>query len=298
MLRLMAVHAHPDDESSKGAATLARYAAEGVHVLVVTCTGGERGDIVNPRLGDPAALMADLPRVRRREMASARAILGVEHAWLGHIDSGMPSGRLPAGCFAAAAVPDAARPLVQLVRRFRPHVLITYDENGGYPHPDHVMCHRVSVHAYVTAGDLDHYPELGLAPWQPLKLYYSKAHNRARAAALHQAMRRAGRGPAYVWTEGAVRPDGEEFTTRVECADWFDTRDRALRAHSTQVDPHGFWFGVPNHVQRTAWPTEEYELAHSRVPVSLPEDDLFAGLRSGRLPGGRLPAADRGRMTA
>src|SRR5947208_6490197 len=102
----MAVHAHPDDESSKGGATLARYAAEGVEVMVVTCTGGERGDIVNPRLGDMAAVRADLPRIRRREMAAAREILRVRHAWLGFVDSGMPyGGRLPAGCFAATAVP-------------------------------------------------------------------------------------------------------------------------------------------------------------------------------------------------
>src|SRR5205823_1418751 len=127
--------------------------------------------------------------------------------------------------------------------------------------------------------DPDHYPDLGI-PWQPLKLYYSKAHSRTRAAALHRAMRLAGRGSVYIWTEGVVRPGGREFTTRVNCADWFGTRDRALKAHATQVDPHGFWFGVPNKIQRLAWPTEEYELAHPLVLTETPEDDLFAGLRA------------------
>ena len=279
-LRLMAVHAHPDDESSKGGATLARYAREGVEVMVVTCTGGERGDIINPYLYNDVSLLADLPRVRRREMAEAQRILGVAHRWLGFVDSGMPyGGRLPEGCFASTPVQVAARRLVAVVREFRPHVMTTYDETGGYPHPDHVMCHRVSVHAFDAAGDADLHRDLGPA-WQPLKLYYSRAHSRARAAALRQAMRDAGQRPAYIWTEGATRWDGREFTTRVTCADWFDVRDRALRAHATQVDPHGFWFGVPNHIQRAAWPTEEFELVRSLAPAVTLEDDLFAGVRT------------------
>lgn len=278
-LRLMAVHAHPDDESSKGAATLARYASEGVDVLVATCTGGERGDIVNPRLAGTVHLMKDLPEIRRREMAAAQEILGVGHRWLGFVDSGMPhGGRLPAGSFAATDLGAAAHPLVDLVRTFRPHVMTTYDESGGYPHPDHIMCHRISVHAFEAAGDPERYASLG-TPWQPLKLYYSRAHSRARAASLRDAMLRAGRSPAYVWSEGAARPNGREFTTRVVCDRWFDVRDRALRAHETQVDPHGFWFSVPTEVQRAAWPTEEYELARSFVDTAVPEDDLFAGVR-------------------
>jgi mycothiol S-conjugate amidase len=247
--------------------------------MVVTCTGGERGDIVNSYLANDARLLADLPRVRRREMAEAQRILGVGHRWLGFVDSGMPhGGRLPEGCFANMAVQVAAQPLIALLREFRPHVMTTYDESGGYPHPDHVMCHRVCVQAFDAAGDAGLHRDLGPA-WQPLKLYYSRAHSRARAAALHQAMSDAGHS-AYIWTEGATRPDGREFTTRVSCGDWFDVRDRALRAHATQVDPHGFWFGVPNHIQRAAWPTEEFELARSLVSTVTPEDDLFAGVRT------------------
>ena len=139
-LRLLAVHAHPDDESSKGAATMARYVSEGARVMVATFTGGERGDILNPRADTPEA-RADLTAVRRSEMAEAARILGVEHVWLGFVDSGLPEGDppppLPDGCFALQPVEDAARPLVALIREFRPHVVTTYDENGGYPHPDH-----------------------------------------------------------------------------------------------------------------------------------------------------------------
>jgi mycothiol S-conjugate amidase len=148
-LRMMAVHAHPDDESSKGAATCARYVDEGCEVLVVTCTGGERGDILNPRLqGDPEVLR-NMPEVRRREMAAAVEALGVQHTWLGFVDSGLPEGDplppLPEGCFALEPLETAAEPLVKVMREFRPHVVTTYDENGGYPHPDHIMCHKVTV---------------------------------------------------------------------------------------------------------------------------------------------------------
>jgi mycothiol S-conjugate amidase len=162
-LRMMAVHAHPDDESSKGAATMARYVSEGVDVLVVTLTGGERGSILNPAMDRPEVL-ADLANIRRAEMEEAERVLGVRHHWLGFVDSGLPEGDplppLPEGCFALQPLEVAAAPLVELVRRERPHVMVTYDENGGYPHPDHVMCHRVSVEAFDAAGDPDRYPGL------------------------------------------------------------------------------------------------------------------------------------------
>ena len=150
-LRLMAVHAHPDDESSKGAATTARYAAEGHRVLVVTLTGGELGDILNPAMDLPE-VHGRIAEVRRDEMAKAAEILGVEHTWLGYHDSGLPSGDplppLPEGCFALAPLEGPTERLVRVIREFRPHVMTTYDENGGYPHPDHIRCHEVSVAAY------------------------------------------------------------------------------------------------------------------------------------------------------
>jgi mycothiol S-conjugate amidase len=283
-LRLMHVHAHPDDESSKGAATTARYVAEGVEVLVVTCTGGERGSILNPNMDRPDVL-ANIAAIRRQEMASARRILGIRQEWLGFVDSGFPDGEppppLPDGCFGLQPVERAAAPLVGAMRTFRPHVVTTYDENGGYPHPDHVMCHSVTVAAFDAAGDADAYPDQG-DPWQPLKLYYHHAFNRERTQALHDEMLRRGLESPYADRLARWAPDrahDDRITTRVPCADYFPVRDRALLAHATQVDPEGSWFDVPLDVHQKAWPTEDYELARSLVEAELPEDDLFAGLR-------------------
>ncbi|HEV3171256.1 MAG TPA: mycothiol conjugate amidase Mca [Actinocrinis sp.] len=281
-LRLMAVHAHPDDESSKGAATMARYVAEGVSVLVVTCTGGERGDVLNPRLKNDPAVAANIREIRKAEMEAARQILGVDQAWLGFIDSGLPEGDppppLPDGCFALQDVTVAAEPLVRLMREFRPHVVTTYDENGGYPHPDHVQCHRVSVEAFDTAGDPDRYPDAGEA-WQPLKLYYNQSFTKARVIAMHEALLARGLESPYAgWIENWGDHPERKITTRVPCGDYFETRDRALLAHATQIDPDGPWFSVPLEIQREVWPTEDYELARSLVDTTLPEDDLFAGV--------------------
>jgi len=198
-MRLMAVHAHPDDESSKGAATMARYVREGVEVLVCTLTGGERGDILNPAMERPE-IRDRLPEIRRAEMARAREILGVQQRFLGFIDSGLPEGDplppLPDGCFALQPLEVAARPLVQAVREFRPHVMLTYDENGGYPHPDHIKCHEVSVEAFEAAADPDRYEGCG-EPWQPLKLYYFLTFHRDRMTAMHDEMIRRGLESPY-----------------------------------------------------------------------------------------------------
>jgi mycothiol S-conjugate amidase len=287
-LRLMAVHAHPDDESSKGAATMARYVRSGVDVMVCTLTGGERGDILNKAMDRPE-IRADLTRVRREEMARAREILGVRQQFLGFTDSGLPEGDppppLPEGCFALQKLEDAAGPLVRAVREFRPHVMLTYDENGGYPHPDHVMTHQVSVEAFDAAADPDRYPGTG-EPWQPLKLYYFVSFHKARFTALHEEMERRGLESPYAewfkrWDDedrAASRPE-LDITTRVPCADFFAVRDQALLAHATQIDPESSWFACPIEVQRAAWPTEDYHLARSVVDTELPEDDLFAGVR-------------------
>ena len=284
----MAVHAHPDDESSKGAATMARYVRCGADVMVCTLTGGERGDILNKAMDRPE-IRANLAAVRREEMARAREILGVRQQFLGFIDSGLPEGDplppLPEGCFALQTLEDAAEPLVRMVREFRPHVMLTYDENGGYPHPDHVMTHQVSVEAFEAAADPDRYPGSG-EPWQPLKLYYFVSFHKARFTALHEEMERRGLESPYAewlkrWDDedrAASRPE-LEITTRVPCADFFGIRDQALIAHATQIDPESSWFACPLEVQRAAWPTEDYHLARSLVDTELPEDDLFAGVR-------------------
>ncbi|MBB6173462.1 mycothiol S-conjugate amidase [Nocardiopsis mwathae] len=285
-LRLMAVHAHPDDESSKGAATMARYVREGAEVLVVTLTGGERGSILNPAMDRPE-IVANIGEVRRKEMAEARQILGVHQEFSGFVDSGLPEGDplppLPEGCFALQPLDAASEPLVRSVRSFKPHVMITYDENGGYPHPDHIMTHKVSVEAFDAAGDPERYPEAG-DPWQPLKLYYHVSFPRARFEAISKLLEQRGlENPYKEWMERIDERDWPEWdiTTQVRCEEYFETRDRALIAHATQIDPNGFWFAVPLDVQREAWPYEDYHLARSLVDSDIPEDDLFAGVREG-----------------
>ena len=285
-LRLMAVHAHPDDESSKGAATTARYAAEGVEVLVVTCTGGERGSILNPHYGPaPAGGLEGMRAVRRTEMAAAAAALGVRQTWLGFVDSGLPEGDPlpppPDGSFAATPVEDAAGPLVALVREFRPHVMTTYDETGGYPHPDHVQCHNVAMAVWQAAGRADRYPGTG-EPWTPLKLYYDHGFSLKRMRAIHDAIIAVGgTSPFSDWIDSRESREVPErrVTTKVRCDDYFDRRDAALRAHATQIDPQGWFFAAPRDLERRVWPWEEFELAASRVPTTTPEDDLFAGIR-------------------
>ncbi len=284
----MAVHAHPDDESSKGAATTAKYVAEGVGVMVVSCTGGERGDVLNPSYQAMHLDLVDIAALRLVEMANAAEVLGVAHAWLGYQDSGYHEGDpaewvLPDGCFAKESVDEEVEALVKLVREFKPQVMTTYDENGGYPHPDHIRCHVVSIGAYEAAGDPDQYPDAGPA-WQVSKLYYNVGFSLSRMVAIHEAALAAGlESPFVEWIErfrAHPRPDAaERATTHIAVSDYFQQRDDALRAHATQIDPDAHWFAFPHEMEREVWPTEEYELAQSRVPSTLPETDLFAGLR-------------------
>ena len=285
LLRLMAVHAHPDDESSKGAATMAKYVAEGAEVMVVSCTGGEAGSVLNPAMDKPG-IRENMPQVRREEMARAAKILGVRHHWLGFVDSGLPDGDppppLPEGSFATVPLEEPTAALVKVMREFRPHVVLTYDENGGYPHPDHIRCHEVSMAAFDAAPEPDRFPDAG-DPWQPLKLYYMHGFSRARMQLFHDALVGAGLESPYAeWLE-RWNPDWadvmERVTTRIGCGDYFEVRDEALKAHATQIDPNSRWFAVPLEMQRKLWPTEEYELVRSLVDSTLPEDDLFAGVR-------------------
>ena len=282
-LRLMHVHAHPDDESSKGAASTARYVTEGAEVHVVTCTGGERGSILNPKMDRPE-ILANITEVRRQEMERARDILGITQHWLGFVDSGWPDGDpkppLPEGCFGLAPLEESVEALVRIVRAVRPHVMTTYDERGGYPHPDHIRCHEVSVSAFEAAGDPERFPDAG-EPWQPLKLYYHHSFNRPRMQALHDAMQQHGLESPWEERLKDWKPEPEwdaRITTRVVCDRWFGVRDQALLAHATQIDPDGFWFAIPRELQAEVWPTEDYELVTTHVEAPTPEDDLFAGL--------------------
>lgn len=176
---------------------------------------------------------------------------------------------LPEGCFAARPLAETAAALAEVVREFRPHVVVTYDETGGYPHPDHIRTHEVTVAALARPGRTG----------GPDKLYYLATLSRAWFQALHEGLVARGieSGLDTVLAELPAAP--HPITTRVPCAEHFATRDRALLAHRTQVDPAHPFFGHPRDVERAVWPTEDYHLAWSRVPTDVPEDDLFAGLR-------------------
>jgi len=280
-LRILSVHAHPDDEASKGAGTVARYVDEGARAVLVCCTGGEAGDILNPAMDRPE-VRARLNEVRMEELAASVAAIGyAECVMLGYRDSGMPDTPENAdpGSFAQADLDEAIGRLVEVIRRERPHVIITYgDDQEGYPHPDHLRVHDISVPAFERAGDPDADPGQG-PPWRPLKLYYS-AWSRARVVAMHAKFGELGLKSPYEdrWFE---RPSQDHrLTTRIDVSGYYDARVKALLAHATQIDPTSpFWFGLPHDVAATVHPWEEYILAQSLVPTEIPEDDLFAGIR-------------------
>ena len=280
-LRLLAVHAHPDDESSKGSASTAKYVSEGVQIMVVSCTGGERGDILNPgfELGERS-----ISDVRKLEMQRAAEILGVSHRWLGFEDSGWPDGDpkppLPKGCFADLPLETVSAPLVEIVREFKPHVITTYDENGGYPHPDHIRTHEVSMYAWEKAADPNF--ETNQEPWVAAKLYYHHGFSKSRVQAMHNACQDLGiDSPYQEWLDEWEDEDlvTNRVTARIDCANWFPIREAALKAHETQIDPSGSWFAIPSDKLAEIWPTEDYELAISRIGEIVEETDLFEGLR-------------------
>jgi len=286
-LRLLAVHAHPDDESSKGAATYAYYRSLGARVLVVSCTGGELGDIQNPELGAVETAMADrdMGGLRRVEMAGAQAAMDIEHRWLGFTDSGLPEDgeSIRPDSFAALPIEFPGAPLVKIFREFRPHVLVSYDENGGYPHPDHIRSHEVAVWAKKAAADATVLPELG-APWTTQKHYYDRIFNSQRVNAVYAEL--FARDPEGELTAQfaemrewmSERGELPQPTTRVPAGEFFETRDRALRSHASQVPLDSKFFYWPNDVQAVAWPTEDFDLVESLVETELPETDLFAGI--------------------
>lgn len=281
--RLLAVHAHPDDESSKGAATYAHYVHSGARVVVVSCTGGERGDVQNQALVEKAMAERDMAGLRRIEMARAQAILGFEHLWLGYEDSGLPEEGepVPPNSFATIPLEHSAEPLVKIIRDVRPQVMVTYDEAGGYPHPDHIRTHDISIFAMTAAADPKRYPHAGPA-WQIQKVYYERMFNSPRANAMFEALKAAEPDSARLAElEGMrawMRDRPDLATTHVKVADYFDQRDEALRAHASQVSPESTFFFWPNDLQREVWPWEDFQLATSLVQSDLPEHDLFAGI--------------------
>ncbi len=281
--RLLAVHAHPDDESSKGAATYAHYARSGARVVVVSCTGGERGDVQNDALVEKAMAERDMTGLRRIEMARAQAIIGCEHRWLGYQDSGLPEEGepLPPHSFATIPLEHSAAPLVKVIREVRPQVMVTYDESGGYPHPDHIRTHDISMYAMAAAADPERYPDAGPA-WQIQKVYYERMFNSPRANAMIDALKAAEPdSPRLAELENMrmwMRERPDLATTHVEVGEFFELRDDALRAHASQVSPESTFFFWPNNLQREVWPWEDFQLATSLVQSELPEHDLFAGI--------------------
>ncbi|MGH9183708.1 MAG: mycothiol conjugate amidase Mca [Acidimicrobiales bacterium] len=280
-LTLMTVHAHPDDEASKGAGTVARARSEGVRTVLVCCTGGEQGEILNPAL-DRDEIRDRLPQVRLEELRASAEVIGYEETvLLGYRDSGMPDtpGNRDPRCFAQAELEEATARLVEAIRRYRPQVIVTYgDDQRVYPHPDHLRVHEISVAAFDAAGNPAAFPGTG-EPWQPLKLYYT-VWSQARVQAMHAKFLELGLespfGPEWLDRTG----QDDRITTRVDIAAFADVAPRALLAHRTQIDPDSsFWFGLPPEEARLVHPFDEYVLARSAVGTDLPEDDLFAGLR-------------------
>ena len=281
-LSLLTVHAHPDDESSKGAGSVSLYASQGVHTTLVCCTGGEAGDILNPAMALPE-LRDRLGDVRRNELATAAKIIGYDEVvMLGYHDSGMPDTEANANpaAFANAPLDEAVGRLVEVIRREQPQVVVTYgDDQQGYPHPDHLRVHDITLPAFDAAADPDAYPEHG-DPWQVSKLYYTM-WSRARIVAMHEKFVELGLESPF-GEDWFKRPSQEDrITTSVHLDGAFaDVRADALLAHATQVDPTSpFWFGLPREVQREIHPYDDYELARSLVDTDIPETDLFSGLR-------------------
>jgi mycothiol S-conjugate amidase len=283
-LCLVSVHAHPDDEASKGAGTVARYAAEGIRAALVCCTGGEEGEILNPAADTPE-VRADLQAVREAELRASADAIGYARLYLlGYRDSGMPDTEANSrpDNFANAPLGEAVGRLVKVIRRERPQVLVTYgDESAFYRHPDHLRVHEISGPAFDAAGDPDRYPEAG-EPWQPVKLYYSGFSFR-RIRALHEAYQALGEESPYAERMAQWPADVEITppTTFVDVGDFLAARRAALLAHRTQIDPESHWMRVPDDLMRSTFPWEEYVLARSLVAeAEEPESDLFAGVRA------------------
>jgi N-acetyl-1-D-myo-inositol-2-amino-2-deoxy-alpha-D-glucopyranoside deacetylase len=286
--RLLLVHAHPDDETIGTGATMARYAAAGGLVTLVTCTLGEEGEILVPELEHLAADRDDgLGRHRIGELSNAMEALGVgDHRFLGGPgrwrDSGMmgtPANDRP-DCFWQADLDEAVGELVRVIREVRPQVVVSYDANGGYGHPDHIQAHRVTVAAFAAAGDPGRYPAAG-EPWQPSKRYET-ALPRSIMLQAYEALVAMGEEAPFGATspeEMTMGTDDELVTTRIDAADQIDAKVAAMRAHRSQIAVDGPFFALSNNIGQGAFAIEHYVLAEGPPLVTgTVEDDLFAGL--------------------
>ena len=294
---LLTVHAHPDDEASKGPGTVARYHAEGVHTVLVCCTDGAEGEILNPALDTPE-VREDIAAVRRRELDDATTVIGYDEVvLLGYRDSGMAGSEANANpdCFAAAPLDEATERLVAVIRRTRPQVVIIYgDDQSGYPHPDHLRVHEAGLAAFRAAGDPTKFEGAG-EPYQPAKLYYT-VHSAARFRAIHDKFEELGLESPFDadWRARWDKMPDEVPTAVVDITGYTSVRRDALVAHATQVDPNSkFWFGLPPEVMESIQPHDDYRLAFVADPdgtVREPErdgaveHDLFVGTGEASLP--------------
>lgn len=283
---LLLVHAHPDDETLGTGATMAKYAAAGAHVTLVTCTLGEEGEVLVEELIHLASHRDDaLGPHRISELAAACEALGVtDHRFLGGPgrwrDSGMmgtpQNERLDA--FWNADFDEATRALVAIVREVQPQVLITYDENGGYGHPDHIQAHRVTAAAFDKAGDPSYAPEVG-APWQPSKLYYTAFPKSVLQAGIDH-LKEQGDTNFFGVDSADDLPFGvpdELVTTEIDARDFLDHKVAAMRAHATQIEVDGPFFALSNNVGQKAMGIEHYVLARPGRTGER-ESDLFGDL--------------------
>ncbi|SOC46858.1 N-acetyl-1-D-myo-inositol-2-amino-2-deoxy-alpha-D-glucopyranoside deacetylase [Blastococcus aggregatus] len=290
--RVLFVHAHPDDETIGNGATMARYVAEGAGVTLLTCTLGEEGEILVPDLAQLAADQADqLGGYRIGELRDAMAALGVtDSRFLGgagrYRDSGMMGTRANEHprAFWNADLDEATAHAVAVIREVRPQVLATYDENGGYGHPDHIQAHRVAMRAVDAAADPGYRPDLGAA-WEIAKVYWN-AMPRSVVQAGIDAMAALGEASVFdglgdLDDVSFVVPD-DVVTTAVDARAHADRKDAAMRSHPTQITVDGPFFALSNNLGLEVMATEHYRLVRGeRGPAAGPdgwEDDLFAGL--------------------
>lgn len=280
---LMAVHAHPDDEVIMTGGVLARAVAEGMRARVVTCTGGELGEVVGAGM-DPEEVFPRLGEVRLEELRAALSILGTDGPQLlGYRDSGMigTEGNDDPRAFWQANFDEAVGRLVAQIRSFRPSVLVGYDAFGGYGHPDHVQAHRIMLIASEAAAMPLLFADAGPAYRVP-KVYFA-ALPKSRIFMITQLMTAQGMvspfPPADRPEDVLVGTHDHEITTTVDVGAWLDQKMRALRAHYSQLSPDSFFLNVPAELEAQAFGTEWFVRLRSSVAVPEHEDDLFAGLR-------------------
>jgi mycothiol S-conjugate amidase len=262
---IVALHAHPDDESSKGAATIARYHDLGARTVLITATGGEAGEILNPEAEKPVVGI-DLATVRRSELREAARIIGYDDVvMLGYRDSGMPGSddnRHP-DAFVNASFDEILERLVAIVRSERPQVILGYDDHEWYPHPDHLRIHDLSTAVFDAAADPARFPDTG-DPWAADRLY-APVFSLQRLRALSEAMESRGlESPFSRWIE-RIGPDAvDPPLTVIEIGPYVERARDALRAHRTQIDPDGPWFQIPLDIILSVYPHEDFELLASR----------------------------------